>query len=558
MTQVHIPTPGAGTAATRPFLRTGKVGDKKFTAQPDPGHRTATSLAHHRQGMLSGVKRLLRAAIQGPLPRAGNPLQQALRQMDTTYERLLRTLLDGDAPAATRFNFALAEIADAETAYAAAAGRSGMSGIVRAQPPRGDRPGLSYVPPLAPFTLTDLLLLRERLPRLLRIAPDTGRAGVAADSIAERCLAAVENEIAGRERPFVAVLRILGHDAPTPDDLEGPLCVLARAVSDRERRGEHAARFLADLAGRRNNDELENAAATLASAPLCAVYGTVPFLRSPGRVAISARDGGARACARLLKEALDSCIRSRLVVRARLALRQPQRDRAAAAHTIGMVLGLLERGVTAMNGGMASGHGHRDTAVMSLFAKALAEDESLNLAGYLSGMDEAVLQGFERHLAFLPAARRKAVLLAIDKERRARRDGARATRSADGRAGHSVSRTMERVGMQATPILARVIARIRSDLRDRGDHGADRDAHAASPASEAVTRMAFEITTTANGDYEVSVTAGLVSPTGDEPVSLVYRSRISSDLRPLRSSFRHDGAGAEPDHHPEKAAVCHG
>jgi hypothetical protein len=262
-----------------------------------------------------------------------------------------------------------------------------------------------------------------------------------------------------------------------------------------------------------------------------------------------------------MKEALDSCIRSRLVIRARLALRQPQPDRAAAAHIVGMVLGLLERGVSAMNGGMAPRHGPCDASVMSLFAKALAGDESLDLPRYLAGMDEAVLQGFERHLAALPAARRKAVLPAINNERRTRGNGApapRAAHGADGRSGHSVSRTMERVGMQATPILARIIARIRSDLRDHDGRSAGRGAHAAPSPAEAVTRMAFEITTAPNGDYEVSVTAGLVSPTGDEPVSLIYRSRITSDLRPLRSSFRHDDAVEEPNHRPQTTAACHG
>jgi hypothetical protein len=179
----------------------------------------------------------------------------------------------------------------------------------------------------------------------------------------------------------------------------------------------------------------------------------------------------------------------------------------------------------------------REGQVTALLAKALVGADGLDLQRYATGMSDTTLQLFERHLPFLPAPRRKAVLQILEHERRQRGNGDAAARTDIRPTGPLFSRTVGRVGMQATPILARLFARVQLDLRRQAatDAGTDRNA---APSGDALTRMSFDVTARTNGDYEVSVTANLAPQRGDEPVSLIYKSRIAPDFRPLHGSFR--------------------
>ncbi|WP_427184360.1 hypothetical protein ACL598_25925 [Bordetella bronchialis] len=580
MTDVPTKSRGAGTPATRQPAPIGKVGDKRFTAQPESAHRIAALAAPPgKGGMLGGVRRLLRAAMHGSMPRAGSPLRQARLGLDAAYESLLRTLLGGAEPHGPRMAFALAETLATEAAYVAAGGRVAAPGTGHARPghvgpghvgpghvgPGHGGPGHSrtapsdasayasgltgtghttghgeastpYSPPLAAYAFTELLLLREYLPRISMAGPDRIAPGPCARLTVERTCGAVEHEIAAREHAFATVLRVLGQDAVTPEDLEGPLRHLAAVVSNRERRGESPIRFLSDLADGRGNDELENAAAALASNPLRAAFDTGSIPGTHGRLTISAYDGGVKTCARVLKNALDQCMRSRLIIRARLILKQDCENDRGASETLRVVFDMLAQGVGAMNGDAPLTRSQRDAQVTALLAKALVGTDGLDVQRYVAGMSDATLRVFERHLPFLPAPRRKAVLHIIEHERRQRADGDPASRPGERSAGQLFSRTMGRVGMQATPILARLFARVQLDLRRHA--AGERSGPEREPAPDALTRMSFDVTARTNGDYEVSVTANLAPQRGDNAVSLIYKSRIAPDFRPLHGSFR--------------------
>ncbi|WP_145925373.1 hypothetical protein [Bordetella sp. H567] len=541
MTDVPTQSRGAGTPGPREPAPIGKVGEKRFTAQPESGHRTAALAGTRGKGVLGGVRRLLRAAMHRSLPRAGSPLRQARVNLDAAYQCLLKTLLGGAEPHCPRMAFALAETLANEAAYVAAGGRVAPPGAGAGHDTQGassDHTAAPYLPPLALYTFTELLLLREYLPRVAMTGPDKVSPGPCTRQIIERSCRAVDREIAVREQPFGAVLRTLAQEGIAPEYLDGPLRDLAAVVSSRERRGESPIRFLGDLADSRNNDELENAAAVLASTPLRAAFDTASIPATHGRLTISAYDGGVKTCARVLKNALDQCMRSRLIVRSRLLLKQGAADGSPASQTLRAVFDILARGVAAMNGDTPLTRTQRDALVAALLAKALVGADGLDVQRYVAGMSDATLRVFERHLPFLPAPRRKAVLQIIEQERRRRGDGEAASRPAGKQPGHLFSRTMGRVGMQATPILARLFARVQLDLRRQAatdNGGPDPEA---VPAGDALTRMSFDVTARTNGDYEVSVTANLAPHRGDEAVSLIYKGRIAPDFRPLHGSFR--------------------
>ncbi|WP_143277507.1 hypothetical protein [Bordetella genomosp. 9] len=575
MTDVPTRSRGAGTPASRQPAPIGKVGDKRFTAQPESGHRTAALAGAQAKSVLGGVRRLLRTAMHGSLPRAGNPLRHARLNLDAAYECLLKTLLGGAEPHGPRMAFALAETLATEAAYVAAGGRLAMpncaypkataasrtlsnSGVeygsgsgwgpgyesetgsasVAAPGRHADPPNMPYAPPLAPYAFTELLLLREYLPRVAMSGPDRIAPGPCGRLTIERSCGAVDREISLREQPFTAVLQVLAQEGISPEDLEGPLRTLAMAVSMRERRGESPIRFLSDLADSRNNAELENAAAALASAPLRVSFDTASIPGTQGRLTLSAYDGGVKTCARVLKNALDQCMRSRLIIRARLILRQGAEKNRATSDTLRSVFDMLSQGVASMNGDAPWTRSQRDAQVTTLLAKALVGADGLDVQRYVAGMSDATLRVFERHLPFLPAPRRKAVLQIIEHERRRRGDGDAGARSGERSSGRLFSRTMGRVGMQATPILARLFARVQLDLRRQAatdNPAADREP---APSSDALTRMSFDVTARNNGDYEVSVTANLTPHRGDDPVSVIYKSRIAPDFKPLHGSFR--------------------
>lgn len=539
MTDVPTKSRGAGTPGPRQPAAIGTVGDKRFTAQPEPGHRTAALTGTQAKSVLGGVRRLLRAAMHRSLPRAGSPLRQARVNLDSAYQCLLKTLLGGAEPHGPRMAFALAETLATEAAYVAAGGRVATADSGHAGPGRyTEQASVPYSPPLAVYAFTELLLLREYLPRVAMAGPDKISPGPCSRRIIDRCCDAVDREIAAREQPFNVVLRTLAREGISPEDVDGPLRDLAAVVSSRERRGESPIRFLSDLAESRNNDELENAAASLASTPLRTVFDTASIPATHGRLTISAYDGGVRTCARILKNALDQCMRSRLILRARLLLKQGSAEAGAASQTLRTICDMLAQGVSTMNGDTPLTRTQRDALVAALLAKALVGTDGLDVHRYVAGMSDATLRIFERHLPFLPAPRRKAVLQIIEQERRRRGDGEAGTRVAHKPAAQLFSRTMGRVGMQATPILARLFARVQLDLRRQaatGDPDAGRDA---PPSPEALTRMSFDVTARTNGDYEVSVTANLAPHRGDDAVSLIYKSRIAPDFRPLHGSFR--------------------
>jgi len=546
MTDLSIKSRGAGTPATRQPAPIGKVGDKRFTAQPEGGQRLAALTgAHAKGGVLRGVRRLLRAAMQGSLPRAGSPLRQARLSLDAAYECLLKTLLSGAEPHGPRMAFALAETLANEAAYIAAGGQMAGPHANNANQASQAGTGMNtagvaapYSLPLAAYAFTELLLLREYLPRVSMYGPDKVAPGPCGRLVIERSCSAVDREIATRERSFSAVLCILAQGTAGPEDLHDPLRALAAMVSGRERRGESPIRFLSDLADSRNNDELENAAAALASKPLRAAFDTASLPGTHARLTISTYDGGVKTCARVLKNALDQCMRSRLIVRARLLLKQGADEDRAASQVLRTVSDVLAHGVAAMNGDAPLTHGQRDAQITTLLAKALVGADGMDVQRYIAGMSDATLRVFERHLPFLPAPRRKAVLQIIEHERRRRGDGDPSARTGEKPAGRLFSRTMGRVGMQATPILARLFARVQLDLRRQAASdrpGPDRDP---APSADALTRMSFDVTARTNGDYEVSVTANLAPQRGDEAVSLIYKSRIAPDFRPLHGSFR--------------------
>lgn len=539
MTDVPTKSRGAGNPGPCQPAPIGRVGEKRFTAQPESGHRTAALIGTQAKSVLGGVRRLLRAAMHRSLPRAGSPLRQARANLDNAYQCLLKTLLGGAEPHCPRMAFALAETLANEAAYVAAGGRVAIASAGHGAPGNNlDHAGAPYLPPLAVYAFTELLLLREYLPRVAMAGPDKVSPGPCTRQIIERSCKAVDREISAREQPFAAVLRTLAQDAVAPEDLDAPLRELASVVSSRERRGESPLRFLSDLAESRNNDELENAAAALASAPLRGAFDTASIPATHGRLTISAYDGGIKTCARVLKNALDQCMRSRLIIRTRLLLKQGAAEGNPASHTLRTVFDILARGVAAMNGDTPLTRTQRDALVAALLAKALVGADGLDVQRYVSGMSDATLRVFERHLPFLPAPRRKAVLQIIEQERGRRGDGEAPQRTSARQTGHLFSRTMGRVGMQATPILARLFARVQLDLRRQAatdNAGPDREA---SPPPDALTRMSFDVTARTNGDYEVSVTANLAPQRGHDAVSLIYKGRIAPDFRPLHGSFR--------------------
>jgi hypothetical protein len=473
-------------------------------------------------GVMGGVKRLFRAAMQPALPRAGAPLRQARRALDDGYERFLKTMLEADHVYSPRAVAALAGVLQAEHAYSAAGGH------LATLHPNAD--AAAYRPPLETFSFTDLLALRQRLPKTVVRDPH-GDAAVA------YARSAIEQELSVRERPFRAVVALLLRSSPSRIELDPALRVLAIAVSRRERHGEHPARFLGGLTGRLANEELAAIAAALA-APAVRTWQALPT-HSGGHasVAISAPDGGAQACARALKDAVDTCMRSRLVVRARLAFKHGLETAQAPALVVQAVLKDLLHGAAAMQGYATPGSAALSGQVAGLFAKALAGDGGVDVRPYAGVLDAAQLDAFEAHLPALTSARRRQVQQAIDSVRRDRAHGLPvATPQAS--PGHPA---MESISMQAVRILARLLARRHAGPAPQPAHPEPALAshYTGRSGMQTVKRMSLNITPHDNGDFDVSVTTQLDRGTADQPVSLTYTARIAPDTRTLRGVFRH-------------------
>jgi hypothetical protein len=534
MTDALSTTHGGGSLAPSQPSHPGKVGDKRFTAQSEPGHRSSASIATRpKGGVLRGVKQLLRAAIHAP-PRAGGPLRQARRELDAAHERLLKTMLNGEAPCTSRtaFNFALDQVVEAEAAFVLAGGRIAAL--------HADDAAMLYMPSLDAFTFTELLLLRERLPRLMGVAPGMASYDPREQVIVSQVLHAVDKEIGARDRPFKAVLRVLSQAEPDLDELDSALYTLACTISARERRGENPTRFLGDLAASRGNHDLENAAAALASAPIRAAYATASGYHPREPLAISAHDGGAGACARILKHVLDDCILSRLIVRARRDLRQGTLDGRTFEETAAAVLDMLAHGVTAMNGGIAPVRSQRDSLVIALLTNALAGYDGPDLQGYMETLNDSALREVERHMSSLPAARRRTLQHAIDAARRNHATESGKAGLPEGSARNLFSQAMENVGMRASPILARVFARMQAGL-DNQARLAPSPMHShlrAMRPPAALMRMSFDVTARTDGTYEVSMTARLGTDAGNDTASMTCKSLVGIDLRPLRGEFR--------------------
>jgi hypothetical protein len=516
MTNPSVPPPSA----------IGKVGGKRFTTTAEPPVRLSASAGARLKGsVMGGVKRLFRAAMQPGSPRAGSPLRQARRELDEGYERFLKTMLEPDNVYGPRAIAALAGLLQAERAYSAAGRR--QAALLT------DADAAAYQPPLDAFTFTELLSLRQRLPQVA--VPDPHCAAVLA--FARR---AIEQELSHRERPFRAVLVLLLDSTPSRCELDPALRALAVAVSRRERYGEHPARFLGGLAGRLANEEIAAIAAALA-APSIRTWQALPA-HSGGHtsIAISAPDGGAQACARLLKEAVDTCMRSRLVVRARLAFKHGLENARPPALVVQAVLKDLLHGAAAIQGQAVPHDAALSGQAAALFAKALAGDGSVDVRPYTGVLEPAQLEAFEEHLPALTSARRRQVQQAIDSARRSRAHGA-SMPQAQATAG---CLAMESISMQAARIIARLLARRRGEQGPHGPHGPHPEPALASRCTgrfgmQTLKRMSLNITPQANGDFDVSVITQLQPGAGDKPVSLTYTARIAADARTLKGAFRH-------------------
>jgi hypothetical protein len=501
----------------------GKVGSKRFTTTAESAIRPPASAGARLKGsVMGGVKRLFRAAMQPALPRAGAPLRQARHALDDGYERFLNTMLEPDHVYGPRAIAALAGVLQAEHAYSAAGGR-----LVTLHP---NADAAAYRPPLEAFSFTDLLALRQRLPQVVARDPHGGATVAYARS-------AIEHEISIRERPFRAVIALLLRNTPSRTELDPALRALAIAVSRRERHGEHPARFLGGLTGRLANEELAAIAAALA-APAVRTWRALPaHSGSHTSVAISAPDGGAQGCARALKDAVDACMRSRLVVRARLAFKHGLETAQAPALVVQTVLKELLHGAAAMQGYATPGSAALSGQVAGLFAKALAGDASVDVRPYAGVLDPDQLDAFEAHLPALTSARRRQVQQAIDSVRRNRAHGVPVPKP-QANTGHPA---MEGISMQAARILARLLARRHGGPAPQPPHP---DPGLASSCTgrfgmQTLKRMSLNITPHANGDFDVSVTTQLDRGTADQPVSLTYTARIAPDTRTLRGAFRH-------------------
>ncbi|WP_157664910.1 hypothetical protein [Bordetella genomosp. 9] len=528
MTQAPSPIQGNSALARTPSVPMGELAGKPFTAAQERAQRSALRPPSWRpQRMLNGVRQLLRAAMHGSQPRADRALRLARDNLDRACEQLFRALLNHETPwrgasgGSVRVAHALSETIAFERAYAAAGGR-----IAANHPDLHD----VYLPCLERFTFTELLLLRDRLGASVAPAwrPHPAQHG---DLLLAHYHRAVKDEIAARQRPFAGVMRVLQRDMPQRAELDAALRRLATALSHRERRGEPPMRLLNDLAGSQGNEALMQALRALASPSLrlrCA-----PAQR-PVRVAISAPDGGAGDCARLVKDTLEDCLRSRLVARAQVAFKQGEATRQPPAKVLDGVLRILTEGVTAMRGAGTPMATYDYGIAMALLARALTEGD-IDPMRYLAALDAGSLQTFADHLPALPAARRRELLAAIAQARKtvAPEGASRAVRP-------SISRTIERVGLQAAPILARVVARLQAEL---GSQAAQADIpgalHVAAPSRDALTRMSIDVTPRNDGDVEVSVSANLISSAKRGPLSVTYVSRIGPDLRPLRGALRH-------------------
>lgn len=501
----------------------GKVGSKRFTTTAESPIRPPASAGSRLKGsVMGGVKRLFRAAMQPALPRAGAPLRQARRCLDDGYERFLKTMLEPDHVYGPRAIAALAGLLQAEQAYGAAGGR------LATLHPNAD--AVAYRPPLEAFSFTDLLALRQRLPQAAVRDPH-------GDAIVAYARDAIEQEIAIRERPFRAVIALLLHSTPSRTELDPALRALATAVSRRERHGEHPARFLGGLIGRLANEELAAIAAALAGPSVRTWPALPPHSGGHTSVAISAPDGGAQACARALKDAVDACMRSRLVVRARLAFKDGLETARPPALVVQAVLKELLQGATAMQGQSVSGSAALSGQVAVLFAKALAGDGSVDVRPYTGVLDPAQLDAFEAHLPALTSARRRQVQQAIDSVRRSRARGVPMPRP---QAGPGFP-AMEGISMQAARILARLLARRRTESVPQSPppDPALASHYTARFGMQTLKRMSLNITPHANGDFDVSVTTQLDPGFADQPVSLTYTARIAPDTRTLKGAFRH-------------------
>jgi hypothetical protein len=503
----------------------GKLGKKWFFTPPEPARRPlASAAARIRGSVLVGVKRLFRVGSYAALPRAGVPLRQAQRELDSAYERFLETMLLPDSCHGARIAAALDTVAQAQATYAEAGGRVATGGAL-------DTRLAMYRPPFTALSFTDLLSLRQRLPGV-RLRQPHGKA------IVTHSHHAIETEIAIRERPFKAVLHLLLAGTSMADDLTAALRSLAVAIHHRERHGESPACFLDGLVGRLPNDELAAMAAALATASGDAGRpAPEPRSRKPS-VAISAPDGGAQACARVLKDAVDACMRAHLLARARLAFKRGVQDGRDAARVVASVLDGLSAGLAALNGHRALAAGHYEGLRMALFAKALVDDDGGNLGIYLRALDGATLQAVEQYLPALPMARRRRVNLEIDSVKRARAAAAAETVRAD-RAATRYS-TVEQASMRAATLLTRLVDRARSELRKDPPDGSQATVpRGARPHAESeLTHMSFDVSAQPDGNYDVSVTARLAREADGRPISLTYNSRVASDLRILKGAFR--------------------
>jgi hypothetical protein len=443
--------------------------------------------------------------------------------MDNAYERFLKTMLLPDNRYGDRVSATLGSVIQAEAAYAAAGGRIES---------RHPAEAWTSVPrlPLTAFSFTDLLSLRQSLPALQLNSPH----GMTIVTSSHR---AVDAEISAREQPFRMVLERLLAGTPMAADLMAALRSLAAAISARQRHGESPARFLDGLVGRLANDELAAMAAALAMTAGRSGQAVHDPRGRNASVPISAPDGGAQACARVLKNAVEARMRAHLVARACLAFKRGAEERRDAGQTVGSVLDGLSTGLAVMNG-VALASGQRDGQQMTLFAQALVDSDSAHLAGYVRALDDTMLREFEQHLPILPAARRRRVHLEIDNAKRGRTAAVvHANRNATAAARYS---TVEHASMRAATILARLIDRARADLRNQVAPG-EQDAvpHGQRPSAPGeLTRMSFDVSAQPDGNYDVSVTARLAREADERPVSLTYNSRIASDLRILKGAFR--------------------
>ncbi len=155
-------------------------------------------------------------------------MRQARANLDGAYQCLLKTLLGGAEPHDPRMAFALAETLANEAAYVAAGGRVALLGASAGHAAPGvslDHTAPLHPPPLAVYTFTELLLLREYLPRVVTAGPDKVSPGPCTRQIIDRSCKAVDREISVREQPFSALLRTLAQEAVAPEDLEGPFAI---------------------------------------------------------------------------------------------------------------------------------------------------------------------------------------------------------------------------------------------------------------------------------------------------------------------------------------------